>query len=90
MIAFLQGTIVTLEDFGMIVKLSDHIKGLCSRIHLADIILKHPEKKLTDGKKVTCRVSTQYVIPYSADHVKQYILFSLKPFLCQLIFIKES
>jgi len=50
------GTILTLEDFGMIVKLSDHIKGLCGRVHLADIILKHPEKKLVDGKSVTCRV----------------------------------
>ena len=53
---FLQGTIITLEDFGMIIKVSDHMKGLCPRLHLADINLKHPEKKLTDGKKVKCRV----------------------------------
>ena len=48
---------MTLEDFGMIIKLSEHIKGLCPRTHLADMILKHPEKRLTEGKKVKCRVS---------------------------------
>ena len=55
---FIQGTIITLEDFGMIVKVADHMKGLCPRLHFADINLKHPEKKLKDGKKVKCRVGT--------------------------------
>eukprot|EP00795_Rhopilema_esculentum_P012276 gene12276-2918_t len=51
-----EGTIVTLEDFGILVKLSDQIKGLCPKLHLADINLKHPEKKFVDGKSVKCRV----------------------------------
>ncbi|XP_057307002.1 protein RRP5 homolog [Hydractinia symbiolongicarpus] len=52
------GTIITLEEFGCLVKITDHIRGLCPRIHLADITLKHPEKKFTEGKKVKCRVLT--------------------------------
>ena len=41
----------------MLVSVSDHIRGLCSTLHLADINLKHPEKKLKEGKVVKCRVS---------------------------------
>ena len=65
-----QGTIITLEDFGMLVKLADHIRGLCPKLHLADIILKHPEKKLKDGKQVKCRVSdapSEYSSNYSKN-----------------------
>lgn len=52
-----QGEIKTLESFGMLVSLSDHIKGLCPRMHFADINLQHPEKKFKKGKVVKCRVS---------------------------------
>ena len=40
----------------MFVSLTDHIKGLCRTLHLADINLQHPEKKLKEGKTVKCRV----------------------------------
>ncbi|XP_048585462.1 protein RRP5 homolog isoform X2 [Nematostella vectensis] len=56
--SIVEGTIITLEKFGMLVSVSDHIKGLVTNMHLADIILKHPEKKLTEGKVVKCRVLT--------------------------------
>ncbi|CAH3149742.1 unnamed protein product, partial [Porites evermanni] len=52
----IKGKIITLEKFGMLVSVSDHIRGLCSTLHLADINLKHPEKKLKEGKVVKCRV----------------------------------
>lgn len=42
---------------GMVVHLSDHVKGLVPRTHLSDIILKNPEKKYTEGMKIKCRVS---------------------------------
>eukprot|EP00794_Sanderia_malayensis_P000681 gene681-2877_t len=54
--ALVSGTILALEDVGMFVKISDHIKGLCPHVHLADINLKHPEKKFTPGKIVKCKV----------------------------------
>ncbi|XP_029924542.1 protein RRP5 homolog [Myripristis murdjan] len=51
-----EGTVSVLLDHGMMVHLSDHIKGLVPRTHLSDIILKNPEKKYTEGMKVKCRV----------------------------------
>nr|XP_058962333.1 protein RRP5 homolog [Pocillopora verrucosa] len=51
-----KGKITSLEKFGMFVSLTDHIKGLCRTLHLADINLQHPEKKLKEGKTVKCRV----------------------------------
>lgn len=52
-----KGTVSVLLNHGMVVQLSDHIKGLVPRTHLSDIILKNPEKKYTEGMKVKCRVS---------------------------------
>ncbi|KAK7930283.1 hypothetical protein WMY93_006678 [Mugilogobius chulae] len=51
-----EGTVSVLFEFGMIVHLSDHIKGLVPRTHLSDIVLKNPEKKYMEGMKVKCRV----------------------------------
>ncbi|XP_067114996.1 protein RRP5 homolog isoform X2 [Osmerus mordax] len=51
-----EGTVTNLKTNGMIVKVTDHIRGMVSRMHLSDIILKHPEKKYTEGMKVKCRV----------------------------------
>uniref|UniRef100_A0A3Q3F307 S1 motif domain-containing protein n=1 Tax=Labrus bergylta TaxID=56723 RepID=A0A3Q3F307_9LABR len=50
------GTVSVLLSHGMVVHLSDHIKGLVPRTHLSDIILKNPEKKYCEGMKVKCRV----------------------------------
>lgn len=52
-----QGKVSVLLNHGMVVHLSDHIKGLVPRTHLSDIILKNPEKKYMEGMKVKCRVS---------------------------------
>ncbi|XP_074485164.1 protein RRP5 homolog [Sebastes fasciatus] len=51
-----EGTVTLLLDHGMVVHLSDHIKGLVPRTHLSDIVLKNPEKKYTEGMKIKCRV----------------------------------
>ncbi|XP_069561077.1 protein RRP5 homolog isoform X2 [Brachyistius frenatus] len=51
-----EGKVSVLLSHGMVVHLSDHIKGLVPRTHLSDIILKNPEKKYTEGMKVKCRV----------------------------------
>ncbi|XP_061578811.1 protein RRP5 homolog isoform X2 [Cololabis saira] len=51
-----EGTVSVLLSHGMVVHLSNHIKGLVPRTHLADIVLKNPEKKYVEGMKVKCRV----------------------------------
>ncbi|XP_054459743.1 protein RRP5 homolog [Anoplopoma fimbria] len=51
-----EGTVSVLLDHGMVVHLSDHIKGLVPRTHLSDILLKNPEKKYIEGMKIKCRV----------------------------------
>ncbi|CAJ1052669.1 protein RRP5 homolog isoform X2 [Xyrichtys novacula] len=51
-----EGTVSVLLNHGMMVHVSDHIKGLVPRNHLSDIVLKNPEKKFTEGMKVKCRV----------------------------------
>ncbi|XP_068445534.1 protein RRP5 homolog isoform X2 [Clinocottus analis] len=51
-----EGTVSVLLSHGMIVHLSDHIKGLVPQTHLSDIILKNPEKKYVEGMKIKCRV----------------------------------
>ncbi|XP_062399126.1 protein RRP5 homolog [Sardina pilchardus] len=51
-----EGTIVSLARFGLFVKVTDHIKGMVPRIHMADVTLTNPEKKFTVGNKIKCRV----------------------------------
>ncbi|NWR86069.1 RRP5 protein, partial [Furnarius figulus] len=51
-----QGKVVSLKPIGMQVKVTDGIKGLVPSIHLADVILKQPEKKYNVGDEVKCRV----------------------------------
>uniref|UniRef100_A0A3B5LZ77 Protein RRP5 homolog n=1 Tax=Xiphophorus couchianus TaxID=32473 RepID=A0A3B5LZ77_9TELE len=51
-----EGTVSVLLSHGMVVHLSEHVKGLVPRTHLSDILLKNPEKKYVEGMKVKCRV----------------------------------
>ncbi|NXG68658.1 RRP5 protein, partial [Baryphthengus martii] len=51
-----QGKVFALKPIGMQVKVSDGIKGLVPSMHLADVILKQPEKKYSTGDEVKCRV----------------------------------
>uniref|UniRef100_A0A672TTY3 Protein RRP5 homolog n=1 Tax=Strigops habroptila TaxID=2489341 RepID=A0A672TTY3_STRHB len=51
-----QGKVFALKSIGMQVKVTDGIKGLVPSMHLADVILKQPEKKYNIGDQVRCRV----------------------------------
>ncbi|KAM4751117.1 protein RRP5 homolog [Anableps anableps] len=51
-----EGKVSVLLSHGMMVHLSEHVKGLVPRTHLSDIVLKNPEKKYIEGMKVKCRV----------------------------------
>uniref|UniRef100_A0A8C7J755 Protein RRP5 homolog n=1 Tax=Oncorhynchus kisutch TaxID=8019 RepID=A0A8C7J755_ONCKI len=51
-----QGMVTSLQSHGMMVKVTDYIRGLVPRTHLSDIILKNPEKKYTEGMPIKCRV----------------------------------
>ncbi|XP_065495074.1 protein RRP5 homolog [Caloenas nicobarica] len=51
-----QGKVFAFKPIGMHVKVTDGIKGLVPSLHLADVILKQPEKKYNIGDEVKCRV----------------------------------
>ncbi|XP_064000521.1 protein RRP5 homolog [Pogoniulus pusillus] len=51
-----QGKVFALKPVGMQVKVAEGIKGLIPSMHLADVILKQPEKKYSIGDEVKCRV----------------------------------
>lgn len=51
-----ESTVERVGDFGVILSITDSIRGLCPRMHLSDVSLKHPKKKLTVGAKVKSRV----------------------------------
>ncbi|XP_030288280.1 protein RRP5 homolog isoform X1 [Sparus aurata] len=63
-----EGKVSVLLNHGMVVHLSDHIKGLVPRTHLSDIILKNPEKKYVEGMKIKCRV-----LSVEAENKKLYL-----------------
>uniref|UniRef100_A0AAX7TTR3 Protein RRP5 homolog n=1 Tax=Astatotilapia calliptera TaxID=8154 RepID=A0AAX7TTR3_ASTCA len=66
--SFSKGTVSVLLSHGMVVHLSDHIKGLVPRTHLSDIVLQNPEKKYMEGMKVKCRV-----LSVDAENKKLYL-----------------
>lgn len=51
-----QGTVTGLQKHGAYVRITNYIKGLIPKIHLADVVLKNPEKLFNSGLKVKCRV----------------------------------
>ncbi|XP_034043197.1 protein RRP5 homolog [Thalassophryne amazonica] len=63
-----EGTVSVLLHHGMMVQLSDHIRGLVPRNHLCDVTLKNPEMKYKEGKKVKCRV-----LSVEADKKRLYL-----------------
>ncbi|XP_069755491.1 protein RRP5 homolog [Narcine bancroftii] len=54
----IEGRITCLEKFGILVKVTDYIRGLVPLMHLADFPLEHPEKIYNVGDKIMCRVLT--------------------------------
>ncbi|XP_028629899.1 protein RRP5 homolog [Grammomys surdaster] len=51
-----KGTVLAIKPFGILVKVGEQIKGLVPSMHLADIMMKNPEKKYSTGDEVMCRV----------------------------------
>ncbi|KAK3095914.1 hypothetical protein FSP39_020750 [Pinctada imbricata] len=51
-------TVENVGERGVTVRVTSHIQGLIPTLHLADVPLKHPEKKFEKGKKLKCRVLT--------------------------------
>ncbi|XP_021101261.1 protein RRP5 homolog isoform X2 [Heterocephalus glaber] len=54
--AVVKGTVLTMRPFGMLVKVGEQVRGLVPATHLADILMKNPEKKYQVGAEVKCRV----------------------------------
>ncbi|XP_035696385.1 protein RRP5 homolog isoform X2 [Branchiostoma floridae] len=51
-----EGKITSVQSYGITVSLSNYVRGVVSKIHLADIILKNPAKKFNEGDMIKCRV----------------------------------
>jgi len=57
--SIVKGEIVAFEKFGLIVKITKHIKGICQLQHMSDVLftqIKRPAQKFVPGKKIKCRV----------------------------------
>lgn len=46
------GTIVKVEDYGLVVQLTPSIKALCPTLHMSDSGTAYAKKKFAEGKKV--------------------------------------
>eukprot|EP00069_Balaena_mysticetus_P007351 bmy_19104T0 len=53
--ALVKGKVMTIKPYGMLVKVGKQIRGLVPPMHLADILMKNPEKKYHAGDEVKCR-----------------------------------
>jgi len=47
---------------GVSVSVTQRIHGFIPRIHLAEVMLKNPEKKFIPGKKLKCKVTTAIAV----------------------------
>ncbi|XP_067565605.1 protein RRP5 homolog isoform X3 [Pseudorca crassidens] len=54
--ALVKGKVMTMKPYGMLVKVGRQIRALVPPMHLADILMKNPEKKYHVGDEVKCRV----------------------------------
>lgn len=57
-----KGEVIAIETFGVLVKITDTIVGLCPSLHLADISLSHPEKLFKKGAIMKFRVISKDII----------------------------
>ena len=51
-----EGEIDRVLDQGVLVSLTDSIRGFCPAVHMSDRTLRHSRKKLKEGIRVQCRV----------------------------------
>jgi rRNA biogenesis protein RRP5 len=88
-----KGHILRLDNtYGMLVSLSETIRGLCPISHLADLGLKNPQKKFKIGALITCRVLS--VDPSNKKllltHKKTLVESNLEPILTSYEFAKKN
>ncbi|KAI7811133.1 protein RRP5 homolog [Triplophysa rosa] len=72
----IEATVISLQKLGMFVRVTDHIKGMIPRNHLADVVLTNPEKKFHEGMKLKCRV-------LSVDEANKRLLLTRKKALIE-------
>ena len=65
------GKILSVETYGVIVGLTDRIRGLCPSLHLGELVVKNPQTKFKIGTKVQCHV-------LSVDAAKSRVVLSMK------------
>uniref|UniRef100_A0A2K6U7E4 Protein RRP5 homolog n=1 Tax=Saimiri boliviensis boliviensis TaxID=39432 RepID=A0A2K6U7E4_SAIBB len=74
--AVVKGTVLTIKPYGMLVKVGEQMRGLVPPMHLADILMKNPEKKYHIGDEVKCRVVKVAVL--NSEPSKERMLLSFK------------
>ncbi|OLL26878.1 rRNA biogenesis protein rrp5 [Neolecta irregularis DAH-3] len=65
------GKVLKIIPAGLLVQLTDKITAFVPSIHMADIVLRNPEKKFKEGGKVKCRV-------LKTDVQKKKVILTLK------------
>eukprot|EP01052_Picozoa_sp_SAG31_P017910 SAG31_NODE_1247_length_9127_cov_2.629929_3_plen_1785_part_00 len=50
------GKVLSVEPYGVLVTLADNIRGLCPSVHLGEVVIKNPASKFKPGNKVKCMV----------------------------------
>ncbi|XP_056628224.1 protein RRP5 homolog [Triplophysa dalaica] len=72
----IEATVISLQKPGVFVRVTDHIRGMIPRNHLADVVLTNPEKKFHEGMTVKCRV-------LSVDSANKRLLLTRKKALIE-------
>ena len=57
MMVCLQCTVLAVHPGGISVSLAPRVRGFVPNLHLAEVLLKNPEKKFSAGKKLKCKVA---------------------------------
>ncbi|KAI9142050.1 hypothetical protein BKA69DRAFT_1037920 [Paraphysoderma sedebokerense] len=52
----IKATVNKVESYGIVVSITDNLRGLVPSLHLADVMLTHPELKYKPGKSYTFKV----------------------------------
>jgi len=52
---------------GVSVSVTQRIRGFVPRLHLAEVLLKNPDKKFAQGKKLKCKVPSLVTMVNSAN-----------------------
>ena len=73
--AAVTGKVLSVETYGIIVSLSDRVRGLCPCVQLGELEVKNPHTKFKSGATVRCHV-------LSVDTERNRVILSMKNSLC--------